>query len=137
MKAISVSRTKVPARPSDLCMTCPSLVVSARAREVLEPIAGPCTEFLPVEVEDAPDIYWISAPISAEAFNRELTKVSEMDGVITSITRPVLNGAALSEGQGFLALDHNYFMPVFSSQIATAIREHNLFVIAMRQVDVV
>lgn len=137
MKAISVRRTKVPDRPSDLCMTPPSLVVSAKARQVLEPIAGTCTEFLPVEVEDAPDIYWISAPICAEAFNRELSKVSGMDGVITSINRPVLNGAAIPKDQGFLALDRNYFMPVFSSQIAAAIREHDLYGIAMRQVDVV
>ncbi|MDF1670815.1 MAG: hypothetical protein P1U83_14490 [Roseovarius sp.] len=137
MKAINVSRTKVPDRPSDLCKTPPSLVVSAKARDVLEPIAGTRTEFLPVEVEDGPDIYWISAPIFAEAFNRELSKVSGLDGVITSIDRPVLNGAEIPENQGFLTLDRNAFMPVFSSQIAAAIREHDLYGISMRQIEVV
>lgn len=137
MEAISVRRSKLPDRPSDLCMTTPSLVVSEKARDILEPLAGTDTEFLPVEVEGGPDIYWISAPLVPGAFNRELSNVSGLDGRVDSINRPVLNVSGIPANQNFLALDRNYFMPVFSRQIAAAIQEHGLYGIGMRKIDVV
>lgn len=137
MKATSISRTKTPDRPSDLCMTAPSLVVSERAKDILEPLSGSGTEFLAVEVEDGPDIYWVFAPMVPEALCKEKSNISEIRGVITTINHPVLNRSAIPSDQSFLALDHNYFMPVFSSRIAAAIREHDLYGIGMRQIDVI
>lgn len=137
LKVGCIDMSKTSPRTTHIVLMTRNLLVTDYAKHILSPVAGPDTEFLPVDVVDGRSLHWVYAPIVPAALNEEKSNISRQLGKMTSINRAVLNGSEIPDSCGFLSLSQTARTPVMSEAVTKAICENDLFGIGLREIEVI
>ena len=123
------------ARASDIECTSVYLLISERARAVLEPLMPENTEILPVEVENSDDVFWVRPICIERALDVEKSYASILQGSSTIYERPVVLSRELNGENIFCFRESN--PPIFSEKFVDAIKANDLYGVSFREIEVV
>jgi len=108
------------------------LLISIRAHDVFAPLVPVNTEFLPVEVENADNVFWVRPVCHDDVLD---TAASYSSGG-PQFEKPVLIGSKLT-GDNLFCFGKNANPPVFSERLVHAIAEAGLYGVTFREVPVI
>ena len=112
------------------------LLISERAKNVFAPLMPENTEFLPVEVENSDDVFWVRPICIERALDVEKSYASILQGSSTVYERPVLIGEKL-RGDHLFCYREIGNKPVFSEELVDAIKANDLYGVSFREIEVV